>query len=68
MNMNDTYMGVLVTALLLAVIFMAPALAFAGNTKRTHRIVVAAFTTIAALHLLALPVIAVFGFMDGATQ
>jgi len=66
--MSDWYIGMLFTALLFAVLFLIPTIALGDAPRRKHRIAGVVLAGVVGLHLLALPVIAVFGFMDGATQ
>jgi len=66
--MSTYYTGALFTVLLFALLFLIPTIALGDAPRRTHRIAGVVLAGVVGLHLLALPVIAVFGFMDGATQ
>jgi hypothetical protein len=66
--MNGYYFGILFTAFTFAVIFIIAVAVLSTFRERAARIGTAVFAIVAALHLLALPVIAVFGFIDGAPR
>jgi len=66
--MSIDYIGVLLTALFLALLFLIPALALIGKTGVVPRFATGFFLATATLYLLTLPVIAVFGFLDGAAK
>jgi uncharacterized membrane protein YhaH (DUF805 family) len=69
--MSNSYIAMLFTSLMLAVVFGVITILLAEMSKGAPRltaVVFAIFGTVALLLVLALPVIAVFGFIEGANQ